>query len=170
MKYVRIEMEDGGVMRGELYPEIAPKTVENFIKLVEDGFYDGLIFHRVIPGFMIQGGCPKGDGTGGPGWTIEGEFTLNGFQNDLKHERGVLSMARTMVPNSAGSQFFIMHVDYPYLDGQYAAFGKVTEGLEVIDKIASVPTDPGDKPLQDQRIKSMTVDLGGVDYPEPIKA
>ena len=167
---VTITMEDGGVMKAELYPEIAPNTVNNFISLVKKGFYDGLIFHRVIPGFMIQCGDPQGTGMGGPGYSIKGEFSLNGFQNDLKHTRGVLSMARAMDPNSAGSQFFIMHVDYPYLDGQYAAFGKVTEGLEVIDKIASVPTDPGDKPLQDQRIKSMTVDLGGVDYPEPIKA
>ena len=140
MKKVTIEMVDGGVMTGELYEDIAPKTVENFIKLVEDGFYDGLIFHRVIPGFMIQGGCPKGDGTGGPGWTIEGEFTLNGFQNDLKHERGVLSMARTMDPNSASSQFFVMHRDAPHLDGQYAGFGKLTDGFDVLDKIAQTRT------------------------------
>ena len=158
MKYVRIEMEDGGIMRGELYPEIAPKTVENFIKLVEDGFYDGLIFHRVIPGFMIQGGCPKGDGTGGPGWTIEGEFTLNGFKNDLKHERGVLSMARTMMPNSAGSQFFIMVHDAPHLDGQYAAFGKITEGLDVADAIVSAPRDFRDKPKKAQRMKKVTIE------------
>ena len=158
MKYVKIEMEDGGIMRGELYPEIAPKTVENFIKLVEDGFYDGLIFHRVIPGFMIQGGCPKGDGTGGPGWTIEGEFTLNGFKNDLKHERGVLSMARTMMPNSAGSQFFIMVHDAPHLDGQYAAFGKVVEGIETVDKIAAVKTDFTDRPLEPQIIKRIYIE------------
>ena len=158
MKYVRIEMEDGGVMRGELYPEIAPKTVENFIKLVEDGFYDGLIFHRVIPGFMIQGGCPKGDGTGGPGWTIEGEFTLNGFQNDLKHERGVLSMARTMVPNSAGSQFFIMVHDAPHLDGQYAAFGKIIEGMDVADQIVNTPRDFRDKPETAQRMSKVTIE------------
>ena len=135
---VIIEMENGDVMRGELYPEVAPKTVENFVKLANDGFYNGLTFHRVIPGFMIQGGCPKGNGTGGPGWTIEGEFTKNGFENNLKHERGVLSMARAMSPNSAGSQFFIMHADYPYLDGDYAAFGRITEGLDAVDRIAAV--------------------------------
>ncbi len=157
MKYVKIEMEDGGIMRGELYPEIATKTVENFIKLVEDGFYDGLIFHRVIPGFMIQGGCPKGDGTGGPGWTIEGEFTLNGFKNDLKHERGVLSMARAMDPDSAGSQFFIMVADAPHLDGQYAAFGKVTEGIEAADEIVSVRRNYMDRPLTDQVMKRIRV-------------
>ena len=158
MKYVKIEMEDGGIMRGELYPEVAPKTVENFIKLVEDGFYDGLIFHRVIPGFMIQGGCPKGDGTGGPGWTIEGEFTLNGFKNDLKHERGVLSMARTMVPNSAGSQFFIMVHDAPFLDGEYAAFGKIIEGQEVADAIVATPRDMNDKPKKPQRMAKVTIE------------
>ena len=158
MKYVKIEMEDGGVMRGELYPEIAPKTVENFIKLVEDGFYNGLTFHRVIPGFMIQGGCPKGDGTGGPGWTIEGEFNLNGFQNDLKHERGVMSMARTMMPNSAGSQFFTMVQDSPYLDGQYAAFGKITEGMDVADKIVKTPRDLSDKPKKAQRMAKVTIE------------
>lgn len=140
MKYVKIEMENGDIMRGELYPEIAPKTVDNFVKLVEDGFYDGLIFHRVIPGFMIQGGCPDGTGMGGPGHTIEGEFSANGFKNDLKHERGVLSMARAMNPNSAGSQFFIMVADAPHLDGQYAAFGKVVEGMDVVDEIANTPT------------------------------
>ena len=135
MKYVIIEMENGAIMKGELYPEIAPETVANFEKLVNDGFYDGLIFHRVIPGFMIQGGCPKGNGTGGPGWTIKGEFNMNGFQNDLKHTRGVLSMARTMVPDSAGSQFFIMVADSPHLDGQYASFGKIIEGMEAADEI-----------------------------------
>ena len=158
MKYVRIEMEDGGVMRGELYPEIAPKTVENFIKLVEDGFYDGLIFHRVIPGFMIQGGCPEGTGMGGPGYTIEGEFTANGFRNDLKHERGVLSMARAMNPNSAGSQFFIMTTTSPHLDGQYASFGRVTEGMDVADKIVNTRRNMRDKPLVDQKIKSIRVE------------
>ena len=158
MKYVRIEMEDGGVMRGELYPEIAPITVENFIKLVEDGFYDGLIFHRVIPGFMIQGGCPEGTGMGGPGWNIKGEFSSNGVKNDLKHTRGVISMARSMRPDSAGSQFFIMHEDAPHLDGQYAAFGKVVEGIEVVDEIAGVETDYADKPLTAQVMKSVTIE------------
>ena len=138
---VTIEMEDGGIMKAELYPEIAPNTVNNFISLVKKGFYDGVIFHRVIPGFMIQGGDPKGVGTGGPGYTIHGEFSANGFKNDLKHDRGVLSMARTMAPNSAGSQFFIMHEDSPHLDGQYAAFGKVTEGIEEVDTICAVRTD-----------------------------
>ncbi len=158
MKYVRIEMEDGGVMRGELYPEIAPITVENFIKLVEDGCYDGLIYHRVIPGFMIQGGCPQGNGTGGPGWTIKGEFSGNGVKNDLKHERGVLSMARTMMPNSAGSQFFIMVHDAPHLDGQYAAFGKITEGMDVADEIVNAPRDFRDKPKKAQRMKKVTIE------------
>ena len=158
MKYVKIEMEDGGIMRGELYPEIAPKTVENFIKLVEDGFYDGLIFHRVIPGFMIQGGCPNGNGMGGPGYTIKGEFTANGFRNDLRHERGVLSMARAMDPNSAGSQFFIMTTTSPHLDGQYASFGKVTEGMETADKIVNAKRDFRDKPLLPQKIKSIRVE------------
>ena len=148
MKYVRIEMEDGGVMRGELYPEIAPETVANFEKLVNDGFYDGLTFHRVIPGFMIQGGCPKGNGTGGPGWTIKGEFTSNGFENNLKHTTGVMSMARTMFPDSAGSQFFIMVHDAPFLDGEYAAFGKIIEGQEVADAIVMTPRDASDKPMQ----------------------
>ena len=169
MKYVKIEMEDGSVMRGELYPEIAPKTVENFEKLVNDGFYDGLIFHRVIPGFMIQGGCPKGNGTGGPGWTIDGEFTLNGFKNDLKHSRGVLSMARTNMPNSAGSQFFIMHQDSPHLDGEYAAFGKITEGMDIVNKIAAVQTDFSDRPMQPQIMQEVTVETFGVTYPEPEK-
>ena len=158
MKYVRIEMEDGGVMRGELYPEIAPETVANFEKLVNDGFYDGLIFHRVIPGFMIQGGCPKGNGTGGPGWTIKGEFTNNGFENNLKHERGVLSMARTPFPNSAGSQFFIMVKDSPFLDGEYAAFGKIIEGMEVADAIVSTPRDMNDKPKKAQRMAQVTLE------------
>ena len=157
MKYVVIEMENGGVMKGELYPEIAPKTVANFEKLVNAGFYDGLIFHRVIPGFMIQGGCPQGTGTGGPGWQIEGEFNINGFKNDLKHTKGVLSMARTMDPNSAGSQFFIMVNDAPHLDGQYAAFGKITEGLDVADEIVKAPRDFRDKPKKDQRMKKVTI-------------
>ena len=158
MKSFIIEMEDGGVMKGELYEDIAPKTVENFEKLANDGFYDGLIFHRVIPGFMIQGGCPDGTGMGGPGYTIEGEFTVNGFKNDLKHERGVLSMARAMDPNSAGSQFFVMTTTSPHLDGQYAAFGRVTEGMDTADKIVSSRTNPMDKPLVDQKIKSIRVD------------
>ena len=158
MKYVRIEMENGDVMRGELYPEIAPITVENFIKLVEDGFYDGLIFHRVIPGFMIQGGCPDGTGMGGPGWTIQGEFAMNGFKNDLKHERGVLSMARAMNPNSAGSQFFIMVDDAPHLDGQYAAFGKIIEGMEAADAIVKQPRDGRDKPNKPQRMAKVTIE------------
>lgn len=158
MKYVKIEMENGEIMRGELYPDIAPKTVENFEKLVNDGFYDGLTFHRVIPGFMIQGGCPKGDGTGGPGWEIEGEFTLNGFKNDLKHTKGVLSMARSMMPNSAGSQFFIMVEDAPHLDGQYAAFGKITEGLEVADAIVKTSRDMRDKPKKPQVMKKVSIE------------
>ena len=164
---VTIEMENGGVIKAELYPEIAPNTVNNFISLVRKGFYDGVIFHRVIPGFMIQGGDPNGVGTGGPGYTIKGEFTRNGFQNDLKHDRGVLSMARTMAPNSAGSQFFIMHDKAPHLDGQYAAFGKVTEGLDVVDAIAAVQCDYNDKPTQPQRMKCVTVETFGEDYPEP---
>lgn len=155
---VTITMEDGGVMKAELYPEIAPNTVNNFISLVKKGFYDGLIFHRVIPGFMIQGGDPQGTGMGGPGYSIKGEFSLNGFQNDLKHTRGVLSMARAMDPNSAGSQFFIMHVDYPYLDGQYAAFGKVVRGIEVVDKIAGVPTSRwNNRPYEDQVIDTIRI-------------
>ena len=152
---VTIEMENGGVMRAELYPDIAPNTVNNFISLVQKGFYDGVGFHRIIPGFMIQGGDPQGTGMGGPGYSIKGEFTANGFQNTLKHARGVLSMARTMMPNSAGSQFFIMHADAPHLDGSYAAFGRVTEGIEVIDEIAAVPTDRRDKPLTPVVIKRM---------------
>lgn len=158
MKYVKIEMENGDVMRGELYPEIAPETVANFVRLVEDGFYDGLIFHRVIPGFMIQGGCPNGTGMGGPGHTIKGEFAMNGFKNDLKHERGVLSMARAMDPNSAGSQFFIMVEDAPHLDGQYAAFGKITEGLDAADKIVNQPRNAMDKPNTPQVMKKVTIE------------
>ncbi len=155
MSKIIITMENGGVIEAELYPEIAPITVKNFEDLVEKKFYDGLIFHRVIPGFMIQGGCPRGNGTGGPGYEIKGEFAANGVKNDLKHTRGVLSMARAMDPDSAGSQFFIMHADAPHLDGQYAAFGQVTSGMEVVDQIASVRTDFRDKPLKDQRIKSI---------------
>ena len=166
---VTIEMEDGGVMKAELYPEIAPNTVNNFISLVKKGFYDGVIFHRVIPGFMIQGGDPMGKGIGGPGYSIKGEFTANGFKNDLKHARGVLSMARTMAPNSAGSQFFIMHEDSPHLDRQYAAFGKVIEGIEAVDRIASVRTDYNDRPRTPQVMKKVTVETFGVDYPEPEK-
>ncbi len=157
MKKFIIEMENGGIMKGELYPEIAPITVENFEKLCKDGFYDGLIFHRVIPGFMIQGGDPKGNGTGGPGYTIKGEFTMNGFKNDLKHTRGVLSMARAMDPNSAGSQFFVMVEDAPHLDGQYAAFGKVTEGMDTADYIVSRRRDWNDRPLEPQVNKSIDV-------------
>ncbi len=158
MKKVRIEMENGGVMTGELYEDIAPVTVENFEKLANEKFYDGLTFHRVIPGFMIQGGCPKGDGTGGPGYTIKGEFDSNGFKNDLKHTKGVLSMARTMFPNTAGSQFFIMVADAPHLDGEYAAFGKITEGIEVADEIVQVKTDRADKPIEPVRIKTIIVE------------
>ena len=165
---VRITMEDGGIIRAELYPEIAPNTVRNFISLVKKGFYDGVIFHRVIPGFMIQGGDPTGTGMGGPGYSIEGEFTSNGFQNDLKHTRGVLSMARAMDPNSAGSQFFIMHMDAPHLDKQYAAFGKVTEGMDVVDAIARTPRSMfNDKPTHEQKMKTVTVETFGVEYPEP---
>ena len=166
---VTIEMEDGGTIKAELYPEIAPNTVNNFISLINKGYYDGVIFHRVIPGFMIQGGDPKGTGTGGPGYSIKGEFTRNGFKNDLKHDRGVLSMARTMMPNSAGSQFFIMHKNSPQLDGQYAAFGKVLEGMEVVDAIANTRRGPNDKPLTPQVMKKVTVETFGVEYPEPEK-
>ena len=166
---VTIEMEDGGIIKAELYPEIAPNTVNNFISLINKGFYNGVIFHRVIPGFMIQGGDPKGVGVGGPGYSIKGEFTRNGFKNDLKHDRGVLSMARTMAPNSAGSQFFIMHQNSPHLDGQYASFGKVIEGIEVVDKICAVRTDYNDKPRIPQVMKNVTVDTFGVEYPEPVK-
>jgi len=154
---ITIEMENGGIIRAELYPEIAPITVENFVKLASEGFYDGLIFHRVIPGFMIQGGDPTGTGMGGPGHTIKGEFRMNGVVNNIKHERGVLSMARSMMPNSAGSQFFIMHKTSPHLDGQYAAFGRVIEGIEVVDEIASTPTGAQDRPKADQRMKKVTV-------------
>lgn len=155
---VTIKMQAGGVIKAELYPEVAPITVENFIKLASSGFYNGLIFHRVIPGFMIQGGCPDGTGMGGPGWTIKGEFAHNGVKNDLKHTRGVISMARSMRPDSAGSQFFIMHEDAPHLDGQYAAFGKVVEGIEVVDEIAEVETDYSDKPRTPQVMKSVTIE------------
>lgn len=158
MQYVIIEMENGDIMKGELYPEKAPKTVENFVKLVKDGFYDGLIFHRCIPGFMIQGGCPEGSGMGGPGWEIEGEFAANGHpENDIKHEKGVLSMARAMDPNSAGSQFFIMVAKAPHLDGQYAAFGRIIEGIEAADKIVSEPTDFRDRPMTEQKMKKVTI-------------
>ena len=166
---VTIVVENFGTMKAELYPEIAPNTVNNFISLVKKGFYNGLIFHRVIKGFMLQGGDPEGSGMGGPGYGIKGEFSSNGFKNDLKHTPGVLSMARSMMPNSAGSQFFIMHKTSPHLDGDYAAFGKVTEGLEIVDKIASVATDYNDRPREDVKIESMTVDTFGVDYPEPEK-
>ena len=166
---VTIEMENGGVIKAELYPEVAPNTVNNFISLVKKGFYDGLIFHRVIPGFMIQGGDPKGMGIGGPGYGIKGEFLQNGFKNELKHTRGVLSMARAGDPNSAGSQFFIMHEDSPHLDGGYAAFGKVIEGIEAVDRICDVRTDWNDKPRIPQVMKKVTVDTFGVDYPEPEK-
>ncbi len=164
---VTFEMKDGDKFYVELYPEVAPNTVNNFISLINKGFYNGLCFHRVIEGFMIQGGDPKGNGTGGPGYTIRGEFTKNGFKNNLKHKRGVISMARSMMPNSAGSQFFIMHADAPHLDGQYAAFGQVIDGMDVIDKIAEVNVDYNDKPLRDQIIKSVTVDTNGVEYDEP---
>ena len=166
---VTIEMEDGGIIKAELYPEIAPNTVNNFISLINKGFYNGIIFHRVIPGFMIQGGDPLGRGTGGPGYSIRGEFKLNGFKNDLKHTAGVLSMARSMAPNSAGSQFFIMHEDAPHLDGQYASFGKVLEGMDVVDRIARTRRDFNDKPRMEQKMKSVTVDTFGVTYPEPEK-
>lgn len=166
---VTIEMEDGSVMKAELYPQIAPNTVNNFISLIQKGYYDGVIFHRVIPGFMIQGGDPQGTGTGGPGYCIPGEFSHNGFSNDLKHSKGVLSMARTMVPDSAGSQFFIMHETSPHLDGDYAAFGQVIEGLDVIDAIANADRDWNDKPLSEQKMKRVTVETFGVDYPEPEK-
>ena len=164
-----ITMENGAVMRGELYPETAPQSVYNFIDLANKGFYDGLIFHRVIKGFMIQGGDPTGTGMGGPGYCIKGEFFMNGVDNKLKHKRGVLSMARSSNPNSAGSQFFLMHQDSPHLDKQYAAFGKVTEGLEVIDAIAAVKVDMNDRPLTEQKIASIRVDTQGIDYPEPKK-
>lgn len=167
---VTFTFSNDDVIRAELYPEIAPNTVNNFLSLVKKGFYDGLIFHRVIKGFMIQGGCPDGTGMGGPGYHIRGEFAQNGFKNDLAHTRGVLSMARAMAPDSAGSQFFIMHQDAPHLDGAYAAFGKVTEGIEVVDKIAGVRTDMRDRPLEDVVIKSVTAETFGTEYPEPEKA
>ena len=166
---VTIEMENGDIIKAELYPEIAPNTVNNFISLIKKGFYDGLIFHRVISNFMIQGGCPDGTGMGGPGYSIKGEFSANGFPNDLKHAAGVLSMARAYSPNSAGSQFFIMHRTSPHLDGQYAAFGKVTEGMDVVDRIAFERTDFNDKPRKPQVMKKVTVETFGVDYPEPEK-
>lgn len=166
---VTITMENGDVMKAELYPEIAPTSVNNFISLIKKGYYNGLIFHRVINGFMIQGGCPEGTGMGGPGYTIKGEFAQNGFENNLKHTEGVLSMARAMHPDSAGSQFFIMHKTSPHLDGSYAAFGKLTEGMDIVNKIAEVATDWNDRPLEEQKIESMTVDTFGVDYPEPEK-
>jgi len=166
---VTITMENGDVMKAELYPKIAPVSVNNFISLIQKNYYDGLIFHRVIRGFMIQGGCPDGTGMGGPGYSIPGEFNQNGFKNDLKHTEGVLSMARAMHPDSAGSQFFIMHKTSPHLDGAYAAFGKVIEGMDIVNKIAETPTNFSDRPLDEQKIKSMTVDTFGVDYPEPEK-
>ena len=166
---VTFEMENGDIMKAELYPEIAPNTVNNFVSLVKKGFYDGLIFHRVISGFMIQGGCPDGTGMGGPGYSIKGEFAQNGVTNDLAHDAGVLSMARAMHPDSAGSQFFIMHKNAPHLDGSYAAFGKIIEGMDVVNKIAETPTDYSDRPLEDQKIAAVTVETFGVDYPEPEK-
>ena len=166
---VTFEMEDGGIMKAELYPELAPNTVNNFISLVSKGFYDGLIFHRVIPGFMIQGGDPNGNGMGGPDYSIRGEFKANGFDNPILHERGVLSMARSMMPNSAGSQFFVMHENAPHLDGQYAAFGKVIEGIEVVDQVCRVRTDYNDKPRIPQVMKKVTVETFGVEYAEPEK-
>lgn len=164
---ITFEMENGDIMKAELYPQVAPNTVNNFISLVNKGFYDGLIFHRVINGFMIQGGDPEETGMGGPGYGIKGEFAQNGFANDLKHSAGVLSMARSMMPNSAGSQFFIMHKDAPHLDGAYAAFGKIIEGMDVVNKIAEVATDYSDRPMEDQRMKTVTVETFGVDYDEP---
>ena len=164
---VTFEMENGDIMKAELYPEIAPNTVNDFISLVQNGFYDGLIFHRVIRGFMIQGGCPDGTGMGGPGYTIKGEFSQNGFANDLRHTEGVLSMARAMHPDSAGSQFFIMRKNSPHLDGAYAAFGKITEGMDIVNKIAETATDYSDRPLEEQKMKKVTVDTMGVEYPAP---
>ena len=164
---VTIEMENGDVIKAELYPEIAPNTVNNFLSLIKKGYYDGVIFHRVIPGFMIQGGDPEGTGMGGPGYSIRGEFTHNGFTYDLKHTPGVLSMARTMVPDSAGSQFFIMHETSPHLDGEYAGFGKVIEGMDVVDRIARVKTDYSDRPMEEQKMEKVTADTFDVDYPEP---
>ena len=166
---VTIKLNNNKTIKVELYPQIAPNTVNNFISLVNRGYYNGICFHRVIPGFMIQGGCPEGSGRGGPGYTIRGEFTSNGFKNDLKHTRGVISMARTMAPNSAGSQFFIMHEDSPHLDGQYASFGKVVEGIDAVDDIASTKTDWSDRPYDDQIMLEVTVDTFGVSYAEPEK-
>lgn len=166
---VTITMENGDVIKAELYPDIAPNTVHNFIHLIQKGFYDGTIFHRVINGFMLQGGDPEGTGAGGPDYSIRGEFASNGFENNLKHTPGVLSMARTMMPDSAGSQFFIMHKTSPHLDGEYAAFGKVIEGMDVVNKIAETETDFSDRPLEDQRMKSVTVETFGEEYPEPEK-
>jgi len=166
---VTIEMANGGKITAELFPEIAPTTVNNFVSLIKSGYYNGLIFHRVIPGFMIQGGCPLGTGTGGPGYCIPGEFTSNGFNNDLSHSRGILSMARASSPNSAGSQFFIMHADSGFLDRQYASFGKVLTGMEVVDAVAGEKTDRDDRPHNEQKISKITVDTKGVDYPEPEK-
>lgn len=164
---VTIEMANGDIMKAELYPDIAPNTVNNFISLINKGYYDGLIFHRVIKGFMIQGGCPDGTGMGGPGYDIRGEFSQNGFRNDLEHTEGILSMARSMHPDSAGSQFFIMHKNSPHLNGAYAAFGKIVEGMETVNKIAETATDYDDRPLEPQTIKAMTVNTKGVEYPEP---
>ena len=166
---VTFHMKNGDEIQAELYPEIAPISVNNFISLINKKFYDGLIFHRVIKGFMIQGGCPEGTGMGGPGYSIKGEFSQNGVENNLKHTEGVLSMARTMIPDSAGSQFFIMHKDAPHLDGQYAAFGKVIKGMDVVDKIAEAATDWNDRPREDQIMETVTVDTFGIDYPEPEK-
>ncbi len=166
---VTIEMQNGDLMKAELYPEIAPNTVNNFIHLIQNHFYDGLIFHRVISGFMIQGGCPEGSGMGGPGYGIKGEFKQNGFANDLAHTEGVLSMARSMAPDSAGSQFFIMHQTSPHLDGAYAAFGKIIEGMEVVNKIAETATDYSDRPMEPQVMKQVTVETFGTDYPQPEK-
>ena len=167
---VTFEMENGDIMKAELYPEIAPNTVNNFISLINKGFYDGLIFHRVIRGFMIQGGCPNGNGMGGPGYAIKGEFAQNGFANELAHTEGVLSMARAMHPDSAGSQFFIMHKAAPHLDGSYAAFGKIIEGMDIVNKIAETDTDYSDRPLDEQKMKKVTVDTMGTEYLEPEKA
>lgn len=166
---ITIEMEDGGIIKAELYPDVAPNTVNNFLSLVKKGFYNGLIFHRVIENFMIQGGCPNGNGMGDPGYSIKGEFSQNHFKNDLKHTAGVLSMARSMAPDSAGSQFFIMHKVAPHLDGAYAAFGKVTEGMDVVNRIAKVDVDYSDRPIEPQVIKSMTAETFGTEYPEPEK-
>ena len=167
---VTIEMENGDIMKAELYPEVAPNTVNNFVSLVKKGYYDGLIFHRVINGFMIQGGCPDGTGMGGPGYSIKGEFAQNVFANELAHTEGVLSMARAMNPDSAGSQFFIMHKAAPHLDGSYAAFGKIIEGMNIVNKIAETDTDYSDRPLDEQKMKKVTVDTMGTEYPEPEKA